>query len=187
MTDSWNKLLDVYKSSESVKQFKRRLPSHDRTVPALYYSAERSTEIIHCKIRLEISDLNRDLFKRHLKDDSSCACGNQLEDAKHYLLYYTLFDNARNVTIWTIHNYHQLNSAASKKKKSRMWHHKIGASHNTSRNRHGINILVCVSNLKKISLHIQARWAFQKVDRHAGRHTHTHRHTLWAHFPRAFK
>ena len=57
------------------------------------------SEILHCKLRLEISDLQGDLVKRHLSDNPICQCGYHCENAKHYLFECPLFDAARTTTI----------------------------------------------------------------------------------------
>ena len=67
------------------------------------------SEIIHCKIRLEISDLNSDLFKRHLTNNMSCLCGFRQENALHYFYHCPIFDNCRRNTIHQIPNFQQLN------------------------------------------------------------------------------
>mgnify|MGYP001555674535 CR=1 FL=1 len=46
-----------------------------------------------------MSDLNHDLYLRHLRDNPSCACGSQVEDAAHYLLECPLYDAVRETTI----------------------------------------------------------------------------------------
>ena len=66
------------------------------------------SEIIHCKIRHEISDLNSDLFKRHLINDMSCICGFRQENALHYFYHCPLFENSRRDTLHQIPNFQQL-------------------------------------------------------------------------------
>ena len=46
-----------------------------------------------------MSDLNNDLFLRHISDNKECECGHRKEDASHYLLKCTSFVNARSTTI----------------------------------------------------------------------------------------
>lgn len=103
-TTAWNALPDNIKSSDSLAEFKRHLRSNDANVPLYYYSENRIAEIIHCKIRLEISDLNSDLFKRHLRENKYCSCGHPDENALHFFYNCPLFDHARRNTINTIHN-----------------------------------------------------------------------------------
>ena len=100
-----NDLPDFIKSSSSIAQFKRHLSENDVTVPPFYFATNRKAEIIHCKLRLEISDLNSDLYKRHLTDDMSCLCGSPLENARHYLVECPLFDQIRPTTINLIPNF----------------------------------------------------------------------------------
>ena len=101
----WNNLPDFIKTSSSIAQFKRYLSENDVTVPPFYYSTNRKAEIIHCKLRLEISDLNSDLYKRHLTGDMSCLCGSPIENAQHYLIECPFFDQYRLTTINLIPHY----------------------------------------------------------------------------------
>ena len=51
-----------------------------------------------------MSDLQYDLHRRHLSNSTACACGFEIEDAKHYLLHCPLFNQARNQTIVLLPN-----------------------------------------------------------------------------------
>ena len=104
-TELWNDLPDFIKTSSSIGQFKRYLSENDVTVPPYYFTTNRKAEIIHCKLRLEISDLNSDLFKRHLTGDMSCLCGSPIENAHHYLVECPLFNQLRQTTINQIPNF----------------------------------------------------------------------------------
>jgi len=84
---------------DSLSSFKRFLRLNDPIVPKFYFGNDRFSEIIHTKIRLEISDLHADLVKRHLAEDSSCQCGYQFENAHHYLFDCPNFNNAREATL----------------------------------------------------------------------------------------
>ena len=55
-----------------------------------------------------MSDLNEDLFQRHLSDDRSCPCGNVREDVTHYLTQCPLFAHARTTTILVSHSHHSV-------------------------------------------------------------------------------
>ena len=98
-TALWNELPDYAKKSNSLSFFKRFLRSSDSIVPDYYHLPDRSSEVHLCKLRLEISDLNHDLFRRHIKDNFSCDCGNALEDVAHFLLNCPLHHQARAQTI----------------------------------------------------------------------------------------
>lgn len=50
-------------------------------------------------VRLGMSNLNYDLYRRHLIEDPACPCGNYAETAEHYLLSCPLFNNKRNTRI----------------------------------------------------------------------------------------
>ena len=101
----WNSLPDYVKLSDSLAEFKRYLSTNDIRVPIYYYSSNRVSEIVHCKLRLEISDLNADLYKRHLTGNMSCVCGSPIENADHFLLVCPLFDIIRRETIYRIKNF----------------------------------------------------------------------------------
>ena len=101
----WNSLPDFVKLSDSLAEFKRYLSVNDIRVPLFYYSANHVSEIIHCKLRLEISDLNSDLYKRHLTDNTSFICGSPLENAHHFLLVCPLYNQTRRDTIHRIKNF----------------------------------------------------------------------------------
>ena len=98
----WNELPDSYKLTNSISNFKRLLRKDDISVPSYYLGGDRNAEIIHCKLRLEISDLQDDLVKRHLAEYSTCRCGYHCENAHHYLFDCPLFDDARSTTLHNI-------------------------------------------------------------------------------------
>ena len=50
---------------------------------------------MHTKLRHGCSSLNYDLFKINLLESPSCRCGYRVENAEHFLLYCTLYDNLR--------------------------------------------------------------------------------------------
>ena len=72
---------------------------NDKNVPNFYYLGKRTEQIIHCRLRVEMSDLNFDLFSRHLTDNPSCACGHPFETAEHILLFCLNYQNERINTI----------------------------------------------------------------------------------------
>ena len=51
-----------------------------------FYVGDRRSQVLHTRIRVKNSDLNKDLEQRNIKPDAKCDCGNPLEDASHYLL-----------------------------------------------------------------------------------------------------
>ena len=98
----WNELPENIQRTDSISQFKRYLALTDSTVPPYYYLGDRKPQIIHCRLRLNMSDLNFDLFTRHLTDNPSCACGHRQETAEHYLLYCSNHLFSRTQTILTL-------------------------------------------------------------------------------------
>ena len=98
-TNIWNSLPDNLKNSSSLSALKRNLSTDDHIVPPHYYFGNRKEQIIHCRLRISMSDLKNDLHNRHLTDDATCTCGTGLETAEHYLLLCPLFNDVRRNTI----------------------------------------------------------------------------------------
>ena len=86
-TVEWNSLPISVQQSTSLSVFKRSLSLSDSKLPAYYYFGERNAQVIHCRLRLEMSNLNNDLFNRHLSTDPKCSCGYCRETAEHYFLH----------------------------------------------------------------------------------------------------
>jgi len=101
-TKLWNDLPDNILLTDSLGQFKRYLSSNDTLVPPHFYIGDRREQIIHCRMRLGMSDLKDDMFNRHLEIDRSCACGDASETAEHYLLFCNNYNAARRQTISTL-------------------------------------------------------------------------------------
>ena len=53
----------------------------------------------HCRLRLAISNLNYDLFRRHLLEDPVCSCRYTAETSEHFLLHCPLYNSIRNKSI----------------------------------------------------------------------------------------
>ena len=86
-TAEWNSLPISVQQSTSLSVFKRSLSLSDSKVPAYYYFGERNAQVIHCRLRLEMSNRNNDRINRHLSADPKCSCGYSKETAEHYLLH----------------------------------------------------------------------------------------------------
>ena len=54
-TSEWNSLPGDVQQTTSLSVFKRALCTTDSKVPAYYYIGERSAQIIHCRLRLQLS------------------------------------------------------------------------------------------------------------------------------------
>lgn len=103
----WNNLPHYIQSSESIGQLKRFLSKDDPVTPPYYYTGNRTEQLIHCKLRLKMSDLNQDKVNRHISNDPLCACSPTPETAKHYLLHCPLHERTRTQTISTLPPAHQ--------------------------------------------------------------------------------
>ena len=98
----WNNIPVNIQDSSSLSEFKRYLTNNDTKVPSYYYSGKRMEQIIDWRLRLEMSDLNFDLFNRHLTENQSCACGHPFETAEHFLLLRPNYHHIRRDTIMQI-------------------------------------------------------------------------------------
>lgn len=99
----WNQLPTSLQNSTSIQEFKKSLTTFDSPVPAYYYVGERKEQIIHCRLRLGMSDLNEHMYNRHLQLNRACACGRSNETTSHYLLHCSLYTEERRNTISNIH------------------------------------------------------------------------------------
>ena len=98
-TELWNDLSDIVKEQISISSFKRKICAGDPLVPPYYYIGSRKPQTVHCKLRLNMSDLNNDLFLRHISENKECECGFRKEDADHFLLKCPRFEIARSTSI----------------------------------------------------------------------------------------
>ena len=98
-TKLWNNLPENIQTSRSFGEFKRYLRKDDTTPPPYFYLGKRKEQILHCKLRLGMSDLNSDLFNRHLTESKSCQCGANKEDPHHYLLACPTYNQIRHETL----------------------------------------------------------------------------------------
>ena len=98
----WNSLPDDIKSTTSLSRFKKLLSADDPVLPPHYFAGNRRAQAIHCKLRINMSDLKNDMFNRFISESKSCECGHRIENAKHYLLDCPIFNNVRATTIDTL-------------------------------------------------------------------------------------
>jgi hypothetical protein len=92
----WNALPVDTRSSLSVSDFKVALKQDIVEPNLLYYYGERWASVHHARIRIGCSKLNADLcLNLHVKDNTTCLCGSLLEDAEHYFLHCTRYNNIR--------------------------------------------------------------------------------------------
>ena len=102
-TSLWNHLPDQAKTLNSIAAFKRFMSKEDQIVPPYYYIGDRIPQLIHCRLRIKMSDLKSDLYLRFLNDTTICNhCQAPIEDATHYLLHCTEYQHLRNITILTL-------------------------------------------------------------------------------------
>ena len=91
----WNKLHINTRNSLSISCFKKHLYANKTKTPFYFYTCERRPEILHCRLRLNISDLNGHKFTRFISDIPMCACGHPIENSEHFLLHCPNYDRER--------------------------------------------------------------------------------------------
>ena len=101
-TTLWNDLPPHVQEIQSLSQFKRYLRSPDEIPPPYFYLGNRQAQILHCRLRLGMSNLQDDLFKRHLSLITTCSCNYSFETADHLLLHCKNFHHQRNNTIFKL-------------------------------------------------------------------------------------
>ena len=98
-TDIWNNLPEHIQGGDSIGKLKHYLSKDDHFVPEIFFIGNRKAQIIHCKLRLGMSDLSQDMVNRHLTNNATCVCGSQSESARHYLLQCPTYEIVRDNTI----------------------------------------------------------------------------------------
>ena len=91
-----------FASLNSISAFKRYLSINDPVVPTYSYLGDRIPQIIDCKLRINMSDLQSDMFNRHISEYKNCNCGNRNKNVNHYLLECPLYHESRNVAIFNL-------------------------------------------------------------------------------------
>jgi len=100
----WNDLPENIQSTTSLSLLKKFLSKDETIVPSYYYYGKRKPQLHHCRLRLGMSDLKYDLYRRHLIEDPVCACGHPAETSEHFLLHCPLYTNARTPTLGKLDN-----------------------------------------------------------------------------------
>ncbi len=95
----WNKLQDSVVNSKSLHIFKQNINSSITSPappPSWFSVGKRKPNLLHARLRLSNSSLNKDRFRLHLTDSPSCHCGADIESHKHYILQCTSYSLLRN-------------------------------------------------------------------------------------------
>ena len=95
MVRKWNFLDNDIKYIGSIHDLKHKLKQTDKRMPLYYYCADRYSQVLHSRMRMECSPLKSDLFNMHIIESKECDCGHHTENSKHFFLECPLYDNAR--------------------------------------------------------------------------------------------
>ena len=92
---SWNKLSPQLRNAPTINRFKQATKNQTIKPPKFYIAGCRILNIIHTRLRHRSSSLNADLFRVNLANDLGCICGCAFEDAIHFILECSLYNEAR--------------------------------------------------------------------------------------------
>ncbi len=79
-------------------------------MPTYFLTGERSQSVLHARIRNRCSNLNDDLFRNHLSEHPTCACGYDREDADHFFFNCDKFTPQRIVLFRATRQFHPLSA-----------------------------------------------------------------------------
>ena len=88
----WNRIPEEVKHVKCIRSFKQAITQFFHlTKPPLYYSlGHKIDNILHTRLRLDLSDLNAHLYKINSPqvDSPNCSCESIPETVKHHLFFY---------------------------------------------------------------------------------------------------
>ena len=85
----------------SLDTFKQFLSRKIGRVPKYFYIGNRRDQLLHTRLWTNCSNLNNDLFLKHITDSSLCLCGS-IENVNHYFFVCPLYARQRThcLTAW---------------------------------------------------------------------------------------
>ncbi len=111
-TRLWNNLEQETRNAPTMASFKAKLSLKYNAVqpPKWFTTGNRKNNIIHTRLRNNVSDLNADLYKHKLAESPLCQCGHGEESAGHYFFDCILYTAQRAILINNLsHISNQLN------------------------------------------------------------------------------
>jgi hypothetical protein len=76
-------------------------PIHTSSKPFYYYTGSRRGQILHSRLRMQLSSLNQHLCRKNIVDSPSCICG-LTESTTHYLFHCPRYTAQRQMYITSI-------------------------------------------------------------------------------------
>ena len=76
-------------------------PIHTSSKPFYYYTGSRRGQILHSRLRMQLSSLNQHLCRKNIVDSPSCICG-LTESTTHYLFHCPRYTAQRQMYINSI-------------------------------------------------------------------------------------
>ena len=100
----WNSLPSDSSNSDSVQSFKQNLNVAKISVPKYFYFGDRSSQVLHTRLRMKCSSLDHDLF---ITDTPLCRCGRD-ENTQYFFMICYLYRAQRNELFAAISQYCQV-------------------------------------------------------------------------------
>ena len=92
----WNELPSIARNITTLDLFKIHLKKKRKDSNILYFYGQRWPSVHHARLRIGCSKLNYDLCKRlHVIDSQTCSCGYRKEDAYHFFISCTKYNEIR--------------------------------------------------------------------------------------------
>ena len=107
----WNSLDTNIRNSTSLSAFKNKVCSNPNKISSShrFFYGKRYLSIMHARIRNGCSDLNFDLHNNHLRENSYCACSENIETAEHFFFRCIKYNTIRLVLFQKTRSLHPLN------------------------------------------------------------------------------
>ena len=81
---------------------------NNSSVSLYYRTGSRYLSVLHARIRNNYSNLS-DLYINHLLTSPTCSCSEEVEDADHYFLNCSNFNNERDALLRATRDFYPLN------------------------------------------------------------------------------
>ena len=103
-TRLWNTLPEKIRTESRQMIFKKHLKKliESPSPPIYFFLGTLTGNVLHTKLRLNVSKLNAHLFSLQRTDSPSCSCGHPLENTRHFLLKCPLYTTQRETLFLTL-------------------------------------------------------------------------------------
>jgi len=90
----WNNLPESVRTAPSLSAFKANLSKDKKIIPQHFYDGERTSNILHARLRMHCSSLNEHLYSKNIVQSPYCQCG-AIEDTYHFFFNCPIYTEKR--------------------------------------------------------------------------------------------